>query len=550
MIGANVNAGQSANLTANGNINLQAAESNIEVHSSNSGSNASIGATFALGGQQNGFSFQLGAQGNRGLANGSETSYTNTQIKVGGTDHPGSLVIHSGGDTTLKGANASADKISTDIGGNLWIESLKDKLTYDSQQTSSGAGVSICIPPICYGTFVTVNVNASEAKIQADHDSVGGNDAANQAGQSGLMAGNGGFNVNVKGDTTLIGGVISSTQAAINSQANRFSTGGSLTTQDIQNHSELDASSFSVNVSVSSGGTSASGANINGSSGGAFGYGTVSESEGSTTKAGISGIAGNQAVRTGDAEAGIKPVFAMTDVNQINRSLTVQTMVTAEFNENTIEAVTEAYRVMFKTKPTYYKITCVKEPCTYDPKAGGNPNENIRAVEITPEEMKRLGEAIKNGEMAQGKIVLAVNGILNGQAGNTDRAGQLAMQNAANNERDRSVEYGETKPTVILLHYPEANNFISEMMVAGYEKFLAGKLDYTNYDKSYANTTKELAPYGLSSEGHSRGTLVQENAFEILGNEGWTAPADMSVQMRGGRRSTRLKLQMLSHLLE
>ena len=243
-------------------------------------------------------------------------------------------------------------------------------------------------------------------------------------------------------------------------------------------------------------------------------------------------------MRSGTAEAGIKPVFAMTDVNQINRSLNTQTGITAEFGKNavrTMETFTdEAYRVMFKTPPQYYKITCVQEPCTYDPKAVGNPNENIKFEAITPEEMTRLSQAIKNGEMAQSNIVLAVNGILNGQEGDVGRAGQLAIQNTKTiDDNEKINKFGETKPTLILLHYPQANNFISELMVAGYEKFLAGKLDYTNYDKSYANTVKELAPYGLSSEGHSRGTLVQENVFEILGGEGWQAPADMSVRMRG-----------------
>ena len=47
--------------------------------------------------------------------------------------------------------------------------------------------------------MVVVNVNASEAKIKADHDSVGANDEAAQRGQSGLKAGDGGFDVRVGG---------------------------------------------------------------------------------------------------------------------------------------------------------------------------------------------------------------------------------------------------------------------------------------------------------------------------------------------------------------
>ncbi len=183
LIGAKVVAGQAANLSATGDIDLRAAQSTTEVKSTNSSSNASLGVTFALGGSQNGFSFQIGAQGMRGFTNGEELTHSNTQIQVGSPDQPGILTLRSGGDTTLKGASVSADTISADIGGDLLIESLKDKLTYDSQQISVGGGVSLCIPPICYGQMVAVNVNASEAKIKADHDSVGANDEAAQRGQ-------------------------------------------------------------------------------------------------------------------------------------------------------------------------------------------------------------------------------------------------------------------------------------------------------------------------------------------------------------------------------
>ena len=328
MIGANVTAGQAATLTATGNIDLLAAENTVQVHSTNSSSNASLGVTFALGGTQNGFSFQIGAQGARGLVNGEETTYSNTQIRVGGADRPGTLNITSGGDTTLQGATASADRITTDIGGNLVIESLKDKIKYDSQQTSVGGGVSLCIPPICYGQMVAVNVNAAESKIKADHDSVGAEDEAAQRGQSGLKAGNGGFDVKVGGNTTLIGGVITSTDRAVNDNNNSFQTGGTLTTTDIANQSELDATSVSVSISTGSVST-----------GGSFGYGEVSDNQSSTTQAAISGIAGNQQARTGDADAGIKPAFTEADAEKINQSLSAQTGITAAFGQNAAKIV-------------------------------------------------------------------------------------------------------------------------------------------------------------------------------------------------------------------
>ena len=264
------------------------------------------------------------------MVNGEETTYSNTQIRVGGAENPGALTIKSGGDTTLQGASAIADRITTDIGGDLKIESLKDKITYDSQQTSVGGGVSICVPPICYGQMVAVavTVNASDAKIKADHDSVGAEDEAAQRGQSGLKAGDGGFDVKVGGNTTLIGGVITSTDQAVNDNKNSFKTGGTLTTQDIQNQSELDAYSVSASISTGSKGSS-----------GSFGYGEVSDNQSSTTQAAISGMAGNQQARTGDAEAGIQPVFTEADAEKVNKGLSVQTGITVAFGQNAAKAV-------------------------------------------------------------------------------------------------------------------------------------------------------------------------------------------------------------------
>jgi len=68
------------------------------------------------------------------------------------------------------------------------------------KQTSVGGGVSLCIPPICYGQTAAVNVNAAQAKVGSNYASV--------ARQSGVRAGNKGFEVNVKGNTMLTGGAI------------------------------------------------------------------------------------------------------------------------------------------------------------------------------------------------------------------------------------------------------------------------------------------------------------------------------------------------------
>ena len=125
---------------------------------------------------------------------------------------------------------------------------------------------------------------------------------------------------------------VNAARPATESIASGLSAGG-VTTTDLNNKSQLNASSVSVNVSVSGGGAST------GSTGGMAGFGQVKDSQASTTQAGITGIAGNTSARTGDVQTGLKPVFTQADVEKINKSLSVQTSVTADFGRNSARFV-------------------------------------------------------------------------------------------------------------------------------------------------------------------------------------------------------------------
>ncbi|MDM0087151.1 MULTISPECIES: hemagglutinin repeat-containing protein [unclassified Variovorax] len=221
-------------LDAERNINLGAAENTAETHSSNAGSSLGAGVTAGFG-SQNGISFQLSAGRSKGKANGSETHYDNTQVTAADT-----LSIRSGGDTNLRGAQLTADRVKADIGGNLNIESLQDRTDYRSQQSSGGIDVSICVPPICYGQTVTANVNYAKQAVDHNYQSA--------TGQSGIAAGAGGFDITVKGNTDLKGGAITSTAPI---DKNSFTT-GSLTTSDLVNRQNTHASSESMSLSYGS----------------------------------------------------------------------------------------------------------------------------------------------------------------------------------------------------------------------------------------------------------------------------------------------------------
>ncbi|WP_373788827.1 hemagglutinin repeat-containing protein, partial [Delftia acidovorans] len=325
--GSSVEAGKDVRLAADkGNIVLEAAENRFAEQNSQSSSSASVGVAFTLG-SKNGFSVNVGLSQGKGSGSGESLSHTNTHIKAGGT-----ASVQSGGDTTLKGATIVADTVKADIGGNLAIESLQDKSTYNEKSSSAGLNVSLCVPPLCYGPS-SVGGSAGRTRIDSDYQSV--------VEQSGIRAGDGGFDVKVKGDTTLKGGAITSTQVAMDDGKNRFETGGKLTTSDIENHAAYDASGWSAGGSVGFQAGDQSTAKTEeqkkaaldtgkGLTGGSAGVGSDSGNASSTTKAGISGVAGDSGARTGDKETGLKPIF---DKDKVRENVNAQIEITREFGK-------------------------------------------------------------------------------------------------------------------------------------------------------------------------------------------------------------------------
>ncbi|WP_227791512.1 hemagglutinin repeat-containing protein [Burkholderia sp. BE17] len=263
VLGSTISAGNDALLKADGKINLEAAQNTDSQNSKNSGSSAGIGVTLGVG-QQNGLSFQLGVSGNRGNGNGSDTTYTNTHVAAGNK-----LTLDSGGDTNLVGAVASGKQVVADVGGNLNVQSLQDTSKYDSKQQSAGVSISVCVPPFCYGTS-SGSANFSQQKMHSDYAAV--------SEQSGIKAGDGGYQVNVKGNTDLKGGVIASSDKAVQDGVNSLTT-ATLTTSDIENHASYDASQVGLSAGYGTGGWSAKPPVALGASGDAN----------STTRSGISG---------------------------------------------------------------------------------------------------------------------------------------------------------------------------------------------------------------------------------------------------------------------
>lgn len=309
--GSDVTAGHDTRLMADNNINLLAAKNTVTQISSNKNSSSSIGAGIST---NNGFTVNLAASRGLGSSDGNDVTYTNTHVYAGNI-----LSIGSGSDTNLTGAVASGKQVIAKVGGNLNIESQQDTSTYQSEQRNTGFAVAI---PIAGSGGASVNY--SKNNIDSIYASV--------TEQSGIQAGDGGFYVQVGGNTSLKGAVIASTDYAITDHSNTFAT-TTLTTGDIENNASYSANSFGASL-----GTGVGLDDKLAPSGTSAGLGKDDGNLASVTQSGISGIAGNTAVRTGDAETGVQKIF---DADKVQKEINAQVLITQTFGQQASKVVTD-----------------------------------------------------------------------------------------------------------------------------------------------------------------------------------------------------------------
>ncbi|MGF6481012.1 hemagglutinin repeat-containing protein [Paraburkholderia sp. JPY419] len=225
--GSNVSANDVI-LAAKNQVNVINTTDTDSTRSSNSSSSASVGVQYTLGG---GFGVSAAMANAHGDAN-SDASIQNAS-HVNGAN---SVTVISGGDTNIIGSQVNGRQIAADVGGNLNIVSVQDVTNSAAHQSSTGGGFTI-----------------SQGGASASFSAQNGHADSNYAGvneQAGISAGDGGFNINVKGNTDLTGGVISSTADASNNSL----TTGTLTFSDIQNQSHYSANSNGISAGVGFGG--------------------------------------------------------------------------------------------------------------------------------------------------------------------------------------------------------------------------------------------------------------------------------------------------------
>ena len=127
----------------------------------------------------------------------------------------------------------------------------------------------------------------------------------------------------------LTGGAITSTDNAITKGKNSFTTGGKLSTTDIQNKANYQADSVGVNLGV---GVSPTGKYVPG--GTSAGIGSDSGKSSSITRAAISNIAGDKTARTNTHQANTSVALAkIFDADKVQKEINAQVAITQTFNQ-------------------------------------------------------------------------------------------------------------------------------------------------------------------------------------------------------------------------
>ena len=333
-------------LYADGGINIQAAKNTHSEHSRNSNKGWNAGVSLNFG---SGISLGITAGGNKGkgYTDAEQTTYRHSH--VGSKEGP--TVVMSGGDTNIKGAQVTGKGITVRA-ANLNIESLQDTADYHSRQQNIKGQVTV-------GYGASASGDYSKSKINAEHRSV--------SEQSGLFAGEDGFDVQVGGHTQLTGGIITSAQSAEAQGKNRFQS-GTISQTDLHNISKYDGSSIGFGTSVAVSGKSLgqeqqagkiqlSDVASQNTSGFSSGYGRDSDHQESTTKSGIgtrniiltdeagqlakTGYGTDKAaqlaytdIRTEDAQTHSGSLKNRFDADKVQSELDLQREVSQQFSHN------------------------------------------------------------------------------------------------------------------------------------------------------------------------------------------------------------------------
>ncbi|MFA9499550.1 hemagglutinin repeat-containing protein [Mannheimia sp. E30BD] len=240
------------------NVNLLSTTDTQTNRSDNKSSSWSLGVFMGKSQGSTGFGVEGAVNVGKGHSNSDSKVQNLTEI------NSDSLKIKAKETTTLKGAVANINHLELDT-KNLHIESVQDTEKYDSKQTQGGVSASFA-----WGSGGSASAQFSQNKAKVDYAQVAQQSGFNIQESS---------KINVEENTHIKGGIIH----AQGDKANHQMKTGTLTTENLENRSDVKVSAISAGLSteMSKMASSAVGAALSA-------LGNMRESERSHTKAAIS----------------------------------------------------------------------------------------------------------------------------------------------------------------------------------------------------------------------------------------------------------------------
>ena len=216
--------GKDVNLEAGRHILITAGENRMEDKQNTHSTSENMGVSLGVEGIQG---IRGGYSSGKGKEEETSRTYEDSRIKAENT-----LTFVSGKDTAVKGGKLEGDRVKGGVGGSLSLETVQDEKSYHEESHSAGISLSYDFTHGKSG----LSGGLSEENMHSHHESA--------SSQSGIYAGNEGFDISVKDNTHLKGAVIDSKGDA---GKNTLRT-GTLSWEDVENKADYRLSGKGISV--------------------------------------------------------------------------------------------------------------------------------------------------------------------------------------------------------------------------------------------------------------------------------------------------------------
>ena len=216
--------GKDVNLEAGRHILITAGENSTEEKQNTHSTSGNMGVSLGVEGIQG---IRGGYSSGKGKEEETSRTYEDSRIKAENT-----LNFVSGKDTVVKGGKLEGDRVKGGVGGSLSLETVQDEKSYHEESHSAGITLSYDFSHGKSG----LSGGLSKENIQSHYESA--------SSQSGIYAGDEGFDISVKDNTHLKGAVIDSKGDA---EKNTLRT-GTLSWEDVENKADYRLSGKGIAV--------------------------------------------------------------------------------------------------------------------------------------------------------------------------------------------------------------------------------------------------------------------------------------------------------------